>query len=113
MLEGAQGALPRLKSFMFCTTAMVQPYHKLNSSLPQGPCEPVAKDSQYFSTYSECKAETEHAIEQWVENNKHKSNLKVSIVRPGTVGGTTGIDGVTPGWTPTMAGLAGGMAFYV
>ena len=29
------------------------------------------------------------------------------------MGGATGIDGVTPGWTPTMSGLAGGMAFYV
>jgi hypothetical protein len=72
LLEGAQGALPRLKSFVFCSTTYVQPYHKLDSSLPQGPCEPVAKGSQYFSTYGECKAETEHAIEQWVENNNHK-----------------------------------------
>ena len=29
------------------------------------------------------------------------------------VGGATGIDGVTPGWTPTISGLAGFMAFYV
>jgi hypothetical protein len=111
LLSGAKDILPNLKSFVFCSTSFAEGRKNVscNMPVPEGPLSKVSDHNDYFSNYAKVKAMTEHAIESWISNNYDSTDLRVSILRPGTVAPSIGLDNVPVGWYTDNKSLAAGI----